>query len=80
MANSVHEDLLLPESPASRPRQSPLAAFVPIAVALFGVAAILAGGVSARDVAVADRAAVDPITTGSVTAQAPAPVRPQRWE
>jgi hypothetical protein len=82
MANTLHDDILVPEGTATRPRQTPLGAFVPIAVALFGIAAILAGGISARDVAVADgNAGVDPVTTGSVaTAPAPAPVRPERWE
>jgi hypothetical protein len=79
MANPLPDDILLPENAGARPRQVPLAAFVPIAVAIFGVAAILFGGVSARDVAVADgNPAVDPIVTGSVAAEAPP--RPQKWE
>ena len=81
MANLLPDDILLPQSAASRPRPIPVAAFVPIAVAMLGVAAILFGGVSARDMAVAeDRAAVDPMTTGSIAIEAPAPAHPQRWE
>jgi hypothetical protein len=82
MADVFHDDILLPQD-ASRPRRSPAFAFVPIAVALFGVAAILVGGVSARDRATTEtRPAIDTITTGSIAAAGdmPAAVRPQHWE
>jgi hypothetical protein len=66
---SSPNDILLPEiaGGSSRPARSKVAAFVPIAVALLGVTAILFGGLSARDTrTAAARTTVDPITTGSV--------------
>jgi hypothetical protein len=43
------------------------AAFVPMALALLGIGAILAGGITAGTATVADRQMVDPIATGSIT-------------
>ena len=65
---------LVPEPPANRPR-APLAAFVPITVAVIGVAFILFGGIRAHDgagTAVATSSApalVDPVVTGSIGSQ-----------
>jgi hypothetical protein len=82
MAIPSSDDILLPTGNALRSRRSPLFAMVPIVVALVGVAAVLLGGVSARDViATDDSVAVDPVVTGSIEAgQSNAPVHVQRWE
>ena len=57
---------------------------MPIAIALIGVAAILVGGVSARQVSTVEQnAVVDPITTGSIASEAKTqsvPGHVQRWE
>ena len=65
------DDLLLPfvaEAAPTGPSRTSVAAFVPIALALIGVAMILFGGLSARDPATAIGAAypVDPIQTGAI--------------
>jgi hypothetical protein len=68
MAKPVSDDIMLPTlSGASdaRPARSSLVAFVPISIALVGVAAILLGHVTAQDVAAA-QTQVDPIETGSI--------------
>ena len=82
MAITSSDDILLPAGNELRSRRSPFVAFVPIVVALAGVAAILLGSVSARDVIAAeDAVAVDPVVTGSIEAWQPnAPVHVQRWE
>jgi hypothetical protein len=54
------------EADDQRPVRTKIAAFLPITFALLGVAAILVGGVSARSTSVAQKQAVDPITTGSI--------------
>lgn len=62
-------DILIPleiEPITETQPRSRMAAFVPIAVAMVGVLAVLIGGVSARNADVAARQAVDSITTGSV--------------
>lgn len=64
-------DILLPRSAWSTVEgRSRAAAFVPITLALFGVAAILFGGVSARMDATAHAALtdIDPVITGSIAA------------
>ena len=62
-----HDIILPPAAGATAISRSKLAAFVPITLALFGVAAILFGGISARnDGAVASISVIDPVTTGSV--------------
>jgi len=65
--------LLLPENDpaAERPAHLRAAAFLPISVALFGVAVILLGGLSMTPASVAEKPALDPIATGSI-AQIPA--------
>lgn len=71
MSISSPNDILLPEiaGSSSRPARSKIAAFVPIAIALFGVTAILFGGLSARDTRTSElRTAVDPVVTGSIAA------------
>ena len=53
--------------PIETPREaSKLTAFIPIALALVGVAAILAGGISAKSREVESRPAVDTMVTGSL--------------
>ncbi len=54
------------EPVAELPKRGRLAAFVPITIAVLGVAAILLGGISARDHIVAADQAIDPVITGSV--------------
>jgi hypothetical protein len=71
MALRYRDDLTLPlvaESTGSDSRRTPIAAFVPIAVALIGLALIMFGGATARDPASAIGAAkqVDPIATGAI--------------
>ena len=84
MAKTLPDDILLPASEATPPRRSPLAAFVPIVIALFGVAAILFGGVSARDLTATEgTAAIDPIATGAIVSEPQTQSVPghiQRWE
>jgi hypothetical protein len=65
----ARNDILIPleiEPVAHVPPRGRLAAFVPIAVAVVGVIAVLIGGVSARNADLAARQAVDPVMTGSV--------------
>lgn len=62
-----HDIILPPAAGATGISRSKLAAFVPITLALFGVAAILFGGITARnDSAVASISVIDPVTTGSI--------------
>ena len=66
---SHHSDILLPRAAwGTAITRSRLIAFVPIAVALIGIAAIFLGGISARtdDTASTSITEVDPIMTGSV--------------
>jgi len=75
MASKYRNDILIPleiEPIETRPEESKLAAFVPIVLALIGVAAILAGGISAKSHEVAGRPAVDMIETGSIAPAVPA--------
>ena len=60
-------DILLP-SATPGPGHSKIVAFVPIALALLGVAVVLLGGVSARtaDTNTASVSAIDPMTTGAI--------------
>ena len=69
MAYKLRNDILIPleiEPLETRPQGNKLAAFIPIVLALIGVGAILAGGISARNHEIANRVIVDPIQTGSV--------------
>ena len=61
-------DILLPEAAAARVNRTRLAALVPMALALAGVALILLGGVNARtsSAEVAATSGIDPIVTGSI--------------
>jgi hypothetical protein len=64
MSTRFPDDLLLPPADVhaeARLRPAKLAAFVPIVVALAGVAAILLGGLTVRGAA-----GTDPVITGSV--------------
>jgi hypothetical protein len=66
---SHHSDILLPRAAwGTAITRSRLIAFVPIAVALIGIAAIFLGGISARtdDTASTSITEIDPIMTGSV--------------
>lgn len=64
----MRDDILIdPETPSTgsnRPLRVRLAAFVPITIAILGIAAVLLGGISARH-KVAD-AGIDAIVTGTV--------------
>ena len=66
---SHHSDILLPRDAWSTAiNRSRIVAFVPIAVALIGVAGILLGSISVGP-GVADQATInelDPVTTGSI--------------
>jgi hypothetical protein len=65
---SIPDDLLIQlatDAADGRPKRSRMAAFVPITVALIGVAIVLVGGVSARNFDTAS-SGVDPMITGSV--------------
>ena len=61
-------DILLPTDiePVRPHQKNRFAAFIPITLALIGIAAILFGGVSARSTDSAARQGIDPITTGSI--------------
>jgi hypothetical protein len=69
------DDILLPGTappPEPKPATARLAAFVPIAIAVFGIAVVLFGGVTARGPAfTAGAPAVDGIATGSIESAAP---------
>jgi hypothetical protein len=71
MTTIDREDIVLPPRAGDGDdlsRSNPIAAFVPIALALFGVGLILFGGVRAIDPASeAGASMVDPIVTGAVT-------------
>jgi hypothetical protein len=75
MASTLPDDILLPSAAGSarpRPAKSHLTAFVPIALALLGVVAVLFGRVTTQDISANDvPVAVDPVTTGSIEAPAP---------
>ena len=69
MASKFRNDILIPleiEPIEIRPEGGKLAAFIPIALALIGVAAILVGGISAKNREVAGRPAIDTMVTGSI--------------
>jgi hypothetical protein len=66
------DDILVePEAPADaeRPLRVRVAAFVPLAIALLGIGAILVGGISARHQDTAAGPPVDTIATGSIGAE-----------
>jgi hypothetical protein len=75
MASTLPDDILLPAEKRSAgppPVRSRLAAFVPIALALLGVAAILFGRVTVQEISANEvPAGVDPVTTGSIDAAPP---------
>jgi hypothetical protein len=74
MAQKFRNDILIPleiEPIEIRPEGSRLAAFVPITLALIGIGAILAGGISAKHHELAGRQTVDPIETGSIAPASP---------
>ncbi len=75
MASTLPDDILLPAprgSASPRPAKSRVTAFVPIALALLGVVAILFGRVTTQDISANDvPVSVDPVTTGSIEAPAP---------
>jgi hypothetical protein len=61
-------DILLPEAAVARVSRTKLAAFLPITLAVAGVAFVLLGGVNARSPSteLAASAGVDPVVTGSI--------------
>jgi hypothetical protein len=73
MAYTVPDDILLPSGHADRrPGRSRIVAFVPIAIAILGVAAILFGRVTVREVSANEvPVGVDAIMTGSIDAAVP---------
>ena len=69
MSTKVPDDVMLPMGAASadaRPGQSRIVAFIPISIAIVGVAAILLGRVTAHDVAAIDKPGIDPVQTGAI--------------
>jgi hypothetical protein len=75
MSTALPDDILLPTEPGGsdrRPGRSRIVAFVPITIAIIGVAAILVGRVTVHDVARSNALdGVDPIATGSIKASEP---------
>ncbi|WP_139167747.1 hypothetical protein [Bauldia litoralis] len=69
MASDLGRTILLMPDDETRP-ESPAhlraAAYLPISVALFGVAVILLGGLSVTATEVVETPAIDPIATGSI--------------
>ena len=66
---SHHSDILLPRAAwGSTTDRSRMIAFVPIMVALLGVAGILLGGISVQTINAHTTvlSAIDPLTTGSI--------------
>jgi hypothetical protein len=73
MSTTLPDDILLPTLPDStdrRPARSRIVAFVPITIAIIGVAAILVGRVTVNEIARGD--GLDPIATGSIQTVRPA--------
>jgi hypothetical protein len=71
MAKTFPDDILIPSGAADeRAPSRPFAAFIPISLAIAGVAAILLGGISAQSTVAGGPSGVDPIVTGSI-AKAP---------
>jgi len=75
MSTTLPDDILLPtvsDSADRRPSRSRIVAFVPITIAVIGVAAILVGRVTVNEIA-GSRAidGADPITTGAIQAKQP---------
>lgn len=72
MASTLPDDILLPTATGSadrRPCRSHAAAFVPITIAIIGVAAILVGRVTVHEFEASGLVdGVDPVITGSVKA------------
>jgi hypothetical protein len=68
MAERFSDDVLI--ASGGRSQRGGLVAFVPITIALLGVAVVMTGGVSVRKVANAEQTVVDPITTGSIASAA----------
>lgn len=70
MSSTVPEDILVPTARGAsdrRPARSRIVAFVPITIAILGVAAILVGRVSVREIAAPERPGdIDPIISGSI--------------
>jgi hypothetical protein len=74
MTRTLPEDILLPSGPSEhRPQGNRLAAFIPISVAVAGVAAILFGGVAAQTPVLVGDAGVDQMVTGSIQKPSPIP-------
>ena len=86
MNRTFRDDILLTPGLTAPARRTQLAAFVPIGIALFGVALIMFGGLSAHDRSTArerEISVIDPITTGSIASDPHKQGRTdhvQRWE
>jgi hypothetical protein len=74
MAKTFPDDILIPSGAADQraPSRS-FAAFVPISLAIAGVAAILFGGITAQSTVVSGSSGIDPIATGSIAKVPPTP-------
>jgi hypothetical protein len=67
MATNFSDDILIPSGRAEEQAPSkPLAAFIPIVVAVAGVVAILFGGITAQNVVNLGSDGIDPTVTGSI--------------
>ena len=67
MAKNFSDDVLIPSAAAeARAGSRPVAAFIPISIAIAGIAAILFGGITAQNPVVAGPTDIDTIVTGSV--------------
>jgi hypothetical protein len=68
MSIRVPDDAMLPFAGDARPTRFKPAVFLPIAIALAGVAVILLGGLSVRGpgMAIGQTEQVDPVVTGSI--------------
>jgi hypothetical protein len=75
MAKTIPDDILIPSGAADqRAPSKPFAAFIPISLAIAGVAAILFGGITAQSTVASGPSGIDPIVTGSIAKLPSTPV------
>jgi len=74
MASTRNQDILLPsDDEVTAPVRTRIAAFVPIALAILGVAAIILGRVTVAEVAASEaQGSIGPVATGFIEASSPA--------